>query len=97
MSSQDRDTFGDGHGWRPFPTTLKLPGEPVWNYDVTKLVQFRNGIDFLGLYMIESKPIPMILFRARRRTQGLSFLTRHGSEHPHYVQDPIAWMRIPAS
>lgn len=65
-----------------------------FNYDITGLDAFKHGEEFLGLFSIAGKPTVWIVFRAEE-TAGFNFVTCHGSPHPHYVPDPIAWARLP--
>lgn len=50
---------------------------------------------FLGLYEANGKKEVYIIWRARKPEAGLNFLTNEGSQHPHYLTDPIAWADIP--
>jgi hypothetical protein len=95
MKPSDKDAFGDGHGFRmPVRSTIR-PVPYKFDYNLQGLDQFARGEEFLGLFNIDGKLMVRILFRAKQRGTGLRFLTRHGSEHPHYIQDPIAWARLP--
>lgn len=93
-----RDAYGDGHGFRAPARREKLAIKPRFSYDLTGLDQFKKGEEFLGLYELpDGKKVVNIIFRAAQRIEagGLRFLTRYGSQHPHYVNDPIAWAEIP--
>lgn len=101
MKPSDNDAFGDGHGFRLPDNKVRVVQAPYkFNYNLQVLEQFARGEEFLGLYEIDGKMMVRIMFRAKQAeitpTARLRFLTRHGSEHPHYIQDPIAWARLPA-
>lgn len=105
MKPSDKDAFGDGHGWRlpdrSRPARVTTATAHRFDYDVSKLDQFKVGEEFLGLINAGETLAVRIMFRAEEpigpggNFPAMHFLTRHGSEHPHYVLDPIAWARIP--
>lgn len=98
MKPNSRDHYGDGHGFRSPERREKLTVSPRFSYDLTRLDKFARGEEFLGLYVLpDGKKVINIIFRARQRNEegGLRFLTRYGSQHPHYVTDPIAWAELP--
>lgn len=96
MIAHDKDAFGDGHGFRmPVRSTVRI-APYKFEYNLQGLDTFAKGEEFLGLYDIDGKKVVRILFRAKQREAGFRFLTRHGSVHPHYIQDPIAWARLPS-
>jgi len=99
MKPNSKDAFGDGHGFRtvaPQRREKKMYVSARFNYDLTRLDTFKKGEEFLGLYELpDGKKVARIIFRASQHTEGLRFLTRHGSQHPHYVNDPLAWAELP--
>lgn len=99
MRHNPRDVHGDGHGFVDVPVVQRKREVTVaykFDYNLQMLDTFPRGEEFLGLYDIDGTRMVRIIFRAKQRTEGLRFLTRHGSEHPHYIQDPIAWARLPS-
>lgn len=95
--TNSRDIYGDGHGFVDVPVGRRVDLSYRFNYNLKGLDAFEVGEDFLGLYILlpHSKPAARILWRATRAEGEFRFVTRHGSEDPHYVEDPIAWARMP--
>lgn len=106
MRPNRRDIFGDGHGFvaasqggpRASRRTVEIKTEQYrFNYDVTKLPRHKKP--FLGLYDINGQKEVHIIWRAdkpQRTKKGmLHFLTWEASEHPHFLEDPIAWAEMP--
>lgn len=102
MKRNPRDIHGDGHGFRAVsqggpPAGRKKEVRMLRNAftrDLRKLPT--NTKPFLGLYEDGvGQKFVMIIWRADTPTAGLNYLTLHGSQHPHYVADPIGWADLP--
>lgn len=72
------------------------PREYSFNYDLSA-IPVSPLIKFLGLYKFEGVEEVQIIWRAEKPISGLRYLTEHKSESPHYVQQPLAWARLPRS
>jgi hypothetical protein len=95
-----RDMYGDGHGFRDVLISKPPHQEYRYNYDLSQAPKDETRI--LGLYKLIAPGTSQgwvystrIIWLAREPTAGLRYVTDERSEHPYYIQDPLAWSETP--
>lgn len=109
MRPSRRDAFGDGHGFlvssRRRTVEIRTTEPYRFNYNILELPKrlrdHHKPVHFLGLYEINGQKEVHIIWAGKTASVGagapsVRFLTWDCSEHPHYINDPIAWAEMPA-